>query len=270
MASSDSIIRNTYRQITGQEADQSIIDAARNVPDQELENFIRGGGAQAYAMSPEAQIQKMRQVVLDAFKPYEDAAKRSGEFDEKNPFIFDEALARASSQERFDPFYNAELQDFVTGVERARTRTTQDEEKIRQELTTQTNQYVGEAKRQLDEALEASREGFAGAGLFFSGKRVRREGQLESGEERQTSEFLRQQGLKEEDSQTRQTRTFEDLDLTENRQRRLLGAERETSLLTDVEKQRQEALKRREFERQQYVGFPLATGTSSLNTMLGV
>ncbi len=269
MASSDSIIRNTFRQVTGGEADQTVLRAARNIPDNELATFFSSGGVQQFAQSPEAQIESVRQSVLEAFKPFEEAGKRAGRFDEENPFLFDEALARESAEERFDPFFQAELREFLTGINRQRGRTVQDEERLRQELTTQTEQFTGRARRQLDEALKGSREGFAGAGLFFSGERLRREGQLEQAGQEGVSDFLRKQGLRTEESGLRERRGLEDIGLRQQRGQRLQTAERETSLRGDVLGQEQEAQRLREVERQQFIGFPLATGRSTLNTVLG-
>lgn len=270
MASSDSFIRNKYREVTGRSADDSVLRAARSIPDQDLASFFQSGGVEAYANSPEAAIESARQAVLEAFKPFEEAAKRSGEFDEKNPFIFDEALARASSEERFDPFYQAELRDFLTGINRQRGRTVQDEERLRKELTTETENYVGRAKREIDQALEGSKEGFAGAGLFFGGQRLRREGQIGIEGEEKIGDFTRGQGIRQEESQLRQARTLEDIGSRESTTRRQLGAARETDILTDIAGQRREQQQQRELERQQFVGYPLATGTSGLQSILGL
>jgi hypothetical protein len=215
-------------------------------------------------------ISAVRQSTLEFFKPFEEAAGRSKEFDEKNPFAFDEALAKASAQKRFDPFFDAELNEFITGVERQRSRTIQDEEKLRRELSITSDQFVGRAKRNLEETLRASREGFAGAGLFQSGRRTREEGLARIEEGESTGDFLRSQRLRGEESGLRQTRMGEDIDLKRKREERLLGARRETALRTDIETQRGEAQQQREFERQQFVGFPLATGTSSLQNLFGI
>jgi len=215
-------------------------------------------------------IDPVRQSVLEIMKPREEAGKKYNQFMEDNPFEFDEALARASAEERFDPFYEAELRDFEEGINRQRGRTVQDEERLRKELTTQTENYVGRAKRELDDALQSSREGFAGAGLFFSGQRLKREGrtELESGE--QVGDFVRGQDIRREESGLRQTRTFEDIGSKERTGRRLHGAARETDILTDISGQRGEELKRREFEARQFAGGPISSDqfTGNLLTSL--
>lgn len=269
MASSDSTIRNVYRQVTGQEADDYTINSARQIPDNELSSFFSSGGAGS--TSPENDLLKaIREATMEVSKVFERADERAGQFEEDNPFVFDEELARASSEERFDPFYDAELGDFMTGITRQKDRSKEDSEVLRKELTTQTDQFVGRAGKEIKEALESSREGFAGAGLFFSGKRLKREGDIKMEGEDATSTFLRQQGLKQREGDVGLSRTLEDLNLQESTTKRRTGAARETDILTDVAGQRKEELSKREFARQQFIGAPLATGTSGINAFLGV
>ncbi|HEC65916.1 MAG TPA: hypothetical protein ENI23_11535 [bacterium] len=274
MASSDSTIRNVYRQVTGQEADDSVLRSARSVPDESLASFFSGGGADDFAADPQSDIEKIitaiKQSTLETSKFFEEQDRRAGEFEEKNPFLFDEALARASAEERFDPFYDAELGEFMTGITRQKERSTEDAEVLRKELTTQTEQFVGRAGRDIKEALESSREGFAGAGLFFSGKRLKREGDINIAGEEGTSDFLRRQKLKQREGDIGLTRGLEDISLRETTARRRVGAARETDILTDVAGQRKEELGKREFARQQFIGSPLSSGTSGINAFLGV
>ncbi len=217
-----------------------------------------GGG------SPE----QMAQQMIDAMMaPYKEALDRASQFEKDNPFFFDEEMARASASERFDPYYNAELNDFISGIERTRQRSVQDEQKVLTELTAQTEDYLGRTKRQLDQAIRASEEGMAGAGLFFSGDRLRRTGEkeVEAGQQRRT--FLRGQELSEGEARLGRLRTEEDLGAQERTYRRQWGAERETALQTDTEKQKQEEKTRYELERQQFIGYPLSGGSDSFLNM---
>lgn len=212
--------------------------------------------------------EEIAQQLIDAtFAPYQEALDRAKKFEEDNPFVFDEILARASSEERYDPYYTAELSDFMTGIERTRQRSTQDERRVLGELTAQVGDYMGRTKRELDRAIESSEKGYAGAGLFFSGERERRTGELETETEFGRGEFLRDIGLRKEEAGLQRGRLFEDLASQEQRQKRLLGAEKETAYLGDIEQQRKEALTKRELERQQYIGFPLAGGSQSFTTL---
>lgn len=265
MASSDSIIRNTYRQITGKEAPDAIIRSARNVPDNELATFFQSGGSTG---DPAADF--ISGILDELTKPLEEATRRAGEFDKNNPFVFDEVLAQDSAKERLSPYYEAELRDFLTGVTRSRGRTIQDEERFRQELDTTTENTSARIRRNIDETIKSSEEGFAGSGLLASGARQRTTGMqnIEGGEN--LSDFLRKQQLAGTESTLRKNRTLEDLASTEATGLRQSRAAQETALTTDVEQQRKEAQQKRELERQQYIGYPLATGQSSLSSVFGL
>lgn len=204
--------------------------------------------------------------VLD--KTFGEAFRKMERFEEENPFNFDEELARASAAERFDPYYDAELKDFMTGVTRERERSQQDEERLRRELTASTESYLGRTRRQLDQALESSREGFAGAGLFFSGKRLRREGEIGVEAEAGTRDYLRQQGIREEESQLRQVRGLEDVGLRTGTFQRRLGAEKETAFLTDIAQQKREESLGYEEQRRQVAGPFYQGGSYSLSNLL--
>jgi hypothetical protein len=204
------------------------------------------------AGAPSGEIKPADQVIQDTLRELEkfvdDFNQKFQEFDEQNPFSFDEALARSSAEERFSPFYDAELSDFVSGISRQR-ESTQGEQKLLQTL----NQIgMGQDKRNLDEAIKASEEGFAGAGLFFSGARERATGQKNIAGAEQREGRAERFGFAQEQGR----RQLEDISGREATGRRQLGAERTTTLQTDIEKQKTEALARREQERAQFVGFP--------------
>jgi len=220
--------------------------------------------------SPDDYLNTIKQSVLDIIKPRQESEEKFGKYLQDNPFTFDEALARASAEERFDPFYQAELRDFEEGINKARGRTSADEEALRKELTTQTENFVGRTRRQIDEALEASKEGFAGAGLFFGGERLKREGRTQVSGEEEIGDFVRGQDLRQQESQLRQDRTFEDIASREKTTRRTLGAARETDILTDVSGQRAEEEKRRLYEAGQYAGAPISSSSGISSLLLGI
>lgn len=270
MASSDVIIRNEARRVLGREATESEVASGRSVDDAQLAEFFRSGGAENFLSSPEGILEASKRAATEFFQPFRDAATRAGEFEEKNPFSFDEALARASSEERFDPFFQAELGEFIEGVNLQRGRTVQDEESLRRELTASTESFVGRTGRQISQALESSREGFAGAGLFFGGRRKRAEGQIGIEGQEELATGLRKADVAGRESLLRQRRGLEDIGLQKKRGLRLQTAGRETALRTDVEQQRREAQQQRELERQQFIGFPLAGGGSSLSSIFNL
>lgn len=280
MASSDSIIRNVFRQVTGQEASDAAINAARDIPDQQLASFFSGsGGSAGFAAgagggggptTADSLINSVLESIKKASQPLLDATKRSQEFDEKNPFVFDEILARQSAEERLSPYYQAELKDYVTGIERSRGRTVQDEEQLRAELDTKTDQVQGNLRRDLEETIRGTQEAADDSGLLFSGRRLRQEGKAAVETEEDLATSLKGTDVQKAESLKRQGRNLEDLLSQEQTFKRRQQAEQETSLQTDVEEQKREQQQQRELERQQFVGYPLTTGTQSLTSILGL
>ncbi len=209
--------------------------------------------------------------ILDTVtKPVMDAASRAKTFDEQNPFRFDETLATASAKERFDPYYNAELSDFMSGVQRKRTATIQDEEAIRKELIAQTTSTTVSTQNALDRALRASEQGYASSGLFGSGEQLANTGEQTVDTGNNMADYLRKQDLARTQSQLGQERTLADLTAGTQTFQRQLGAIQSTATLTDVEQQKQDELRKRELARQNYVGYPLAGGSASLSALYGI
>lgn len=232
------------------------------------EQWKRGEGEFAGLGGGQASPEQMAQQMIDAMMaPFQQAFDRAKQYEKDNPFFFDEQMARASSQERYDPYYNAELTDFVTGIERRRQASTQDERRILEEITADTESYMGRSKKNLDEAIRASEQGFAGAGLFFSGERQRRTGSLEVEAGQQQRDYLRGQAYQGETATLGKQRTLADLASTEATGRRRQTAERETALLTDIGQQEKEAKAKYELERQQFIGYPLSGGSQSFTNL---
>src|SRR3990167_2189927 len=256
----------TFDQSYAETGRQSELDALRAQPGayEQAKAAWESGGGTSGGQSPE----QMAQSIIDAMMaPYKAAFDRAKQFEKDNPFFFDEMLARSSSEERYDPYYEAELKDFVSGIERRRSASVQDERRVLQELTSQTDDYLGRTKRQLDQAVKASEEGFAGAGLFFSGDRLRKTGEMgvEAGAQQRT--FLRGQQYSGDTAQIAKERSLADLMATETTGRRQQTATRETALQTDVEQQKKEEKARYELERQQFIGYPLSGGSQSFTAM---
>jgi hypothetical protein len=269
MASSDSIIRNTYRQVTGQEAPDSVLRSARNIPDNELSSFFQsGGGAGAGSGDPAADF--INSILDDITKPLKEATERAGKFDRENPFVFDEVLAEQSANERLSPYYESELRDFMTGVVRARGRTLEDEKRLRTELDTTTETTSARIRRNVEETIKSSEEGFAGSGLLTSGARERTTGVEKIEGDENLGDFMRKQEGARNESQIREGRTLQDIGTKEATGIRTSTAAKDTAITTDVLDQQKEANQKREFERQQFIGYPLASGTGSLSSIFGL
>lgn len=221
-----------------------------------------GGGDDGIVRSPNGLLPGVQEDIdrlLQSFvnplqKEIESWWKRLDEYDKNNPFAFDEALARASSEERLNPYFDATLNEFMTGVRRSSQRSTEDMTRTIGELNVDASKLSDKERFNTQEAIRSSEEGFAGAGLFFSGKRARATG-VEDVQGGQAQEAI-QTNLNRGIGQTTRgnTRLQEDLALQTARQNRLVGAERVTALETDIAKQKRESALQRGLERLQFAG----------------
>lgn len=207
-----------------------------------------GGGGESFADS-------ILQAVVDPLqKEIESWWKRLDEYDKNNPFAFDEALARASSQERLNPYFDATLNEFMTGVRRSSARSVEDMTRTIGELNVDASKLSDNERLSTQEAIRSSEEGFAGAGLFFSGRRERATGMEEVRGGQVQEDIQTKLGRGITSSRLSNQRLQEDIALQEARQKRLIGAERTTALETDIAKQKRENELQRGLERLQFAG----------------
>src|SRR3990167_8424594 len=154
---------------------------------------------------------------LKAFQDLQtETNKKITEYTSKNPFKLDEILAEKRKQagEQLDPYYNETLGDYLTGIQRKISRSTQDTQDLLGELRATSDSFTGTTKLRLDEALNKSAQGFAEAGLFESGQR------------------FRQEGLFPKQTQTGQARNLEDIALGKKMDVRNIERERQTGIET--------------------------------------
>ncbi len=234
----------------------SIFNATGSV-DQAINNVLGGGGGnvpignQEIANNPvDAIMNQVQQVIDEQLK----ISGQASQFLKDNPFAIDEELARKSAEERLDPFFQAELDDFTEGINLQRQRSEEDESRLQQELTTSTDTLIGRSRRRFQQALQASKEGFAGAGLFLSGRRERAEGTAAVEQQESEQDLARRKGLGIEESKTRQTRLKQDIGLRERTFGRQQKAARETAVQTDVARQATEQAENRRLELAQIIG----------------
>lgn len=198
-------------------------------------------------------------------KQIEEYKKRAGEFDAKNPFAFDEALAKQSAGELFDPYYKQLLDDYVQGVERQRSKGINDERALLDELSADAMSFTGRTKRMLDRAINASEQGQANAGTFFSGERMAEAGDLKVESQASMTDFLRKQEYRTGQVKS-DTQNFLDALSQEQRMKtRDVQTQRNFDVSSEVERARTAAARKREIEREQYIGMPGSTGFGSLN-----
>ena len=172
-------------------------------------------------------------AIEDAFnKLNTEVAKRWGEYKSNNPFRIDEVLASKSAEakEQIDPYYNETLSDYLTGVERKISRGTQDTRDMLAELQADTSSFSRDIQFGLDQAINKSREGFAGAGLYSSGQRYGAEGLLQRRAGDELSDFTRGQEFREKGLRGGLSRGLEDIALGRKMDVRNLERERFTEI----------------------------------------
>lgn len=209
------------------------------------------------ATDPNAFLNQLKaelQAQMDKFN------QRVKEFDTNNPFTFDEMQARASSEERYNPYYDAELRDFLSGINAQRS-TTQGERGL---LTDLNRIQTSQDQTKVNEAIRQSEEGYAGAGLFFSGARQRDTGLTNVAGNLQTETRQKTFGQNMLANQNQLT----NIATNESRGIRTTGAQRTTDIESDVARQKAEEEARYAQEKAQYVGYPYVKPTNGLNDLL--
>lgn len=203
----------------------------------------------------------IRKISAELQKQMDDMSKKLTEYDTQHPFTFDELLAKASSEERFNPYYEAELGDFLSGIRRER-QSTEGENKLLSELN---RIQQGAEKRNIDEAVRASEEGYAGAGLYFSGARERATGM----EKIQGAETTAEREARFKYGQEQTGIKLADIQGREQTGIRNTLAEKTTNVESDIAKQKAEERARWEYEKAQYLGYPYVTSTTGgMNDLL--
>lgn len=200
---------------------------------------------QALIAEKERKAQEAIQKVID------EGIKRAGEFDANNPFSFDEALAMASARQIYSPHYEAELRDFLAGMQ-AKRADVAGEQRLLTELNTLGQQVE---KQQLGTAVERAGTQAEASGTYFSGARGREEGlaRLAAQQQARQREEQYKRGL------TGVQSSLSQLGTAEAQEQRRLKTEEGTELTSSVEKQRQEALARMGQSKAQYIGYPYIT-----------
>ena len=205
------------------------------------------GSTQSGGSSGLSSAEQTKQALIEANNAIMDKYAALGkEFDAKNPFAFDEAQASASATERYNPYYSAELQDFTQGIERQK----QSQEGSMKLLTDLNRIQVGQDKRNLDEAVSAAEEGYAGAGLYNSGAKERGVGQtMITGQD-----TANQRSLNYNAGIAQGQNTLGGLGEQLDTGVRELGAQKTTDIQTEIERQKAEEEARWNTERAQYIG----------------
>lgn len=189
-------------------------------------------------------IDAVLEVVPEPPEPYEQV----------NPFFFDEALAREASIAEYSPYYEEMLSDYIADIERTKSRSQEDLEQTLDQLSAGKEYYLGRERKLLDKALRNTNEGWAGAGLFFSGAKERELRELKEEYGDITSEYLRKYRYNVSEAKETAERLGEDIATQRAKQERDISREKEYAVESGVLQRREEALEEYEAGRKKYYG----------------
>lgn len=240
-------------------ADQSLAKygtpkyAGWNEPEAGYDFAATGGGAKAGGGN----------FVDNLLKAQEEQIKRETSFLEdyvkKNPFVFDEALARKSATAEYQPYYTELLQDYVADLDKQR-ETTRGEANL---LTTLKKIDTGARSREYQLATDRANEGYAGSGMFFSGIRQKATGLEEIGYKEGVTGSEARFGQQEQGLQNQ----LGQYDIAQQRKTRDIGREQDYAVEGGILTRKKEAQSQyyTPLEQSYYRQFPTGSG----NTLKG-
>lgn len=214
------------------------------------------------------------QTAIDSFtKQIGDYNNKLTQYDKANPFAFDQVLAteRGKATQQLDPYYSQTLNDLITGINTQRTRSQEDTNTLLSELNADTSAYTGQAKIDLNNALEKSANGYAGAGLYSSGAAQRSQGQTIQQSNADVANYNRGITSQQNRAITGNTRNLQDLALQEKQKTRDINQEKSYNVESTALSNARNAQLQNEFERQQFAGAaPGVNPISYSNTLYSI
>jgi hypothetical protein len=185
-------------------------------------------------------------LMAELQKKMDELAARAKEWDARNPFAFDELIARASTSAEYSPYYEAELRDFISGITKRRQDVQQE-----QKLITELNQLASTVEQQkLGQEVEKIQQEFNLSNLYGSGQQQRAQALAQI--QAQQAEKERQQRYQAQ-LQTGQ-RELGQIGVEEQQQKRRVEAEKTAQIEQEVLRKKQEAAASRETARAEYLG----------------
>jgi hypothetical protein len=189
------------------------------------------GGTKSDSMA-DTKVNEIMKAITPSIK---EQSSYLSKYVKKNPFVFDEALAEKSAKAEYEPYYTELLQDYIKGIDLSK-QTIQTEKKLQAELQTYE---TGKRSREYTQAIAKAEEGFAGAGLFFSGIKNRALGEQDV-EKQAGDEYLKAGYTAKAEGFSTQTQA---LDLQQQQKQRDLEREQEASIEGGILQRKEEAAK---------------------------
>lgn len=190
------------------------------------------------------------QMVDDSLKVWEDLLPSTP--DPIEPFEFDKELARQAVTAETSPYYNELRQDYLSRSETEATRIVEDRDASLGLLGERREDYMQDTERSFSDALEKSREGFAGKNMFFSGDREEAGRKLGEQKEEGISDYEREYGFETGQRKQTATRGLADIGTQKETFQRDVGRDEQYEIERGVAGRRGEAL-------DQYISGAIAT-----------
>ena len=182
-------------------------------------------------------------------------------YETKNPFFFDEKLAKEASTAEYAPYYQEMLSDYVANIERTKSRSTEDLKRTLEFLGGGKEYFLGRERRLLDKAIKSTSEGYAGKNLFFSGAREKDIKELQQESEAGVGEYMRGYGYKTGEAELAQKRTAEDEELKQRLYTRETEREKKYAVEQGILQRKGETRDEYELSRKKYYSqFPAYYG----------
>jgi len=206
----------------------------------QADNALRGGGGGSDPYS--SLINAITSMIGSPPEPYET----------KNPFSFDEELARQASTAEYAPYYDEMLADYTSEIERTKTRSTDDLKRTLEFLAGSKEYFVGSARRVLDKAIDSTSKGYAGQNLFFSGARDKDIRELKEEDTITTNEYLRGYDYQKSGAELSNQRTLEDAELKQKIYNRDIERDKQYTIESGILQRKTEAREEYEAGRNKY------------------
>jgi hypothetical protein len=192
-------------------------------------------------------------------------------YDQANPFSFDEALATQAATAEYTPYYDQMLSDYTQNVETTKSRSQEDLQNTLTQLAAGKEYYTGTERRLLDRTLDATNNGYAGQGLFFSGAKQKDIDQINTEYNAQTGEYNRQYDYNVAQANLAANRTSQDVATGEQQYGRDIAQEKQTGIAQGVLQRQSEAIQQYDLgEQQYYTAAQYGGGQSAANATIPV
>lgn len=211
-------------------------------------------------------ISSLVNPIFEELKQFEQRVK---DFGLEGPFAFDEAQARAVAEQTSDPYYDQILKEFVSGVDMKRKQGQDQERELLANLTREKEYEKGEARKNIEDAISSTEQGFESRGLFDSGLRRRAVGRIEGEGNLQGQRADELGNAQASNIQRSSADVNAALNLDESIGKRKIGTERSNTIENIVENQRREQQQTTEVERLQSYALPFVQRSEdALNRLL--